>query len=610
MKFWKIFAATLLAVVVGFGIRFFMLTSIGLSLLDSLEPQKSIVPNNSILRIDLNQNIIDAPLCSSFGALNPTTMSIEEPITLLEAIATIEAAAMDSRIKGICINIDGTGTISAANIEELRSAIERFKKSGKFVVAYDDNYTQGEYLLASVADVILLQPEGSLSWRGVGMGLTFYRGLLDKIDAKVEVFRPSSCKYKSGVEPYILNKMSKENREQMLSLTDSMWDVICQMVSQSRNIPISALKRYASELDIVLAEDAVKYGLVDELAYEDRLAEIYKSYGVEPTDDGIYNTVSLGEYIMERTLTPMRVSVDDRTALSLNSKDLVAILYADGQIVDGNIYMDDYVYGTRLAHELRACRLDPMTKAVVLRVNSPGGSALASDVVWREMMLLQQEKTLVVSMGSMAASGGYYISVPADIILADRLTLTGSIGVYGVMFNLEDTFKKHLGITFDSVATSDSADALGIFHSLTAKERKAIGRSVDKIYDTFISHVAEGRNMSEESVRKVAEGRVWSGVEAKEVGLIDDFGGLNEAISMAMELAGIDMSTGMIYEYVAPLTPFEEWLNSMGMLYANMSGIEFSLYHRELTNILREAPMVITEQGMQAILPGELKLNM
>lgn len=609
MNFWKSFSASLLATAIGVVVFIiFFISSIG-SIATLFETEKPAIPTESVLYIDLAEDIVDAPLLSPLGLFDPSSMQFYAPITMLEALAAIEKAAVDDNIKGICINIDGAGVVQAANIEELRKAIAHFKLSGKFVVAYDDSYTQGEYYLASIADEVLLNPEGSLEWSGMGMTSMFYKGLLDKLDAEVEVFRPTDCKFKSGVEPFILTKMSEANRMQMQSLVDSMWETICVDVASERDIEVETLKRYARDLSITLPEDALNAHLIDAIAYEDELFALYDSYGVKRNDMGQHSTLSLGEYVAMVNVTPLRASVGNDTMIKIAGKPLVAIIYADGEIVDGNMYMDGSVFGTRLAEELRQARLSEETKAVVVRVNSPGGSALASEVAWREMELLQQVKPVVVSMGSMAASGGYYISAPADYIVADNLTLTGSIGVFGVLFNLEDTFKNKLGITFDTVATSPAAGGMNMMRPLTAKERKALERSIDRVYATFTSHVAEGRNMPLKDVLNIAEGRVWSGSEALERGLVDALGGFNMAIGKAIELADLKGDYAL-YEFTAPLTPFEEWLDSMGMLYAKSWGLDYNIHGEAIREILEQNPIIMKNSGIQALVPGDMKIKL
>ena len=423
--------------------------------------------------------------------------------------------------------MNGTGGVTGtALIEELREAIELFKQSGKFVVAYNETYSQGQYYLASAADRIYLQPEGGMDWSGLSTSLMFYKGLFDKLDLKAEVFRPTVCKYKSAVEPYILDRMSEANREQMQALVDSMWGTIAEAVAASRGIDVERLNEIADKLQVTLPEDALKYGFVDGLLYEDQMKEVFAELGVEDDGEGNYDFVSLGDYA-----SMVGVDLDNLGA------DRVAVVYADGQIVDGEGY-GDAVYGNSLAAELADVRRDEKVKAVVVRVNSPGGSALASDVIWREMELLRAEKPVVVSMGSYAASGGYYISCPADVIVADRLTLTGSIGVFGMFLNPIDALKNKLGITLDGVKSNASA-GMGSVEPLTPAQRASIMRGVDKVYETFTQDVAAGRNLPIEKVLDIAGGRVWSGSDALGIGLIDAYGGLKTAIALAVDKAGL-----------------------------------------------------------------------
>ena len=526
MNFIKTFLAALLAFVLGslavllFGI--FILFAIA----GSME-RTVTVKEGSILRIDFSEVINDAPSSDPLAGFDFRTLQSTRQLSLLKVLRTLEAAAVDDRIEGIYLRMNGTGGVTGtALIEELREAIELFKQSGKFVVAYNETYSQGQYYLASAADRIYLQPEGGMDWLGLSTSLMFYKGLFDKLDLKAEVFRPTVCKYKSAVEPYILDRMSEANREQMQALVDSMWETIAGAVAASRGIDVEQLNEIADKLLVTLPEDALKYGFVDGLLYEDQMKEVFAELGVEDDGEGNYDFVSLGDYAS-------MVGVD----LGNLGADRVAVVYADGQIVDGEGY-GDAVYGNSLAAELADVRRDEKVKAVVLRVNSPGGSALASDVIWREMELLRAEKPVVVSMGSYAASGGYYISCPADVIVADRLTLTGSIGVFGMFLNPIDALKNKLGITLDGVKSNASA-GMGSVEPLTPAQRASIMRGVDKVYETFTQDVAAGRNLPIEKVLDIAGGRVWSGSDALGIGLIDAYGGLKTAIALAVDKAGL-----------------------------------------------------------------------
>lgn len=603
MKFWKIFFG-----IIGGGILFILLI-IGVvagvfAILD--KPTKGGTTGNTVLCINFAEDIIDAPLVDPLSA-SFVNINAFEPITIYEALAAIERAESDSSIKGIYIRPDGLGTVSAATLEELRAALIKFKESGKFIIAYDDAYTQSEYYFASVADQVYLNPEGSIDWRGVSLSTLFLTGLLEKLDVDVEIFRPTVCRYKSAVEPYFLKKMSPENRKQMEMIANSTWNTICEDVNKSRGISVDLLKSFAKNQSIALSEDALNAGFVDKLIYEDELLDILDSYGIKRNEQGHPKVVSLGTYAARHTNTK-RVSTVDSEGLDFEDSPLVAVLYANGEIVDGDMYADDYIYGTTLARQIRQLRLDDRTKAVVIRVNSPGGSALASEVVWREMVLLQKEKPIVVSMGEMAASGGYYISVPADLIVANRLTLTGSIGVFGMFFNIGDMLENKLGITIDSADTSPSASA-SLFAPLSAENKRALNTSVDNIYEVFTEHVAEGRNLSIEAVYNVAEGRVWSGSDALECGLVDKIGGLTEAIAEAVNLADIGGDFA-VYEFVAPPTAFEQWLNSMGFLFASQSGLSYDIYGDDIRSMIEKYPFLFLNTGVQTLCPGDVKIEL
>lgn len=529
MNFLKTFLAGVLAFVVGC----FLVCYIGMMLLVSMAGlagsfEKAVsVPDGSILEINLDETITDSPATNPLAEFDFATMTSRHSLPVLKAMGAIEAAAADSRIRGIYLRLNGAGGIAgSALMEELRGAIADFRQSGKFVVSYNEVYNQGAYYLASVADSVYLHPEGGMDWSGLAFNLTFYKGLLDKLDLHAEVFRPTVCKYKSAVEPYILDRMSDANRLQMQELVNSIWGTLVRAVSDARGISPEELNRMADNLEVVLPEDALEKGLVDGLLYEDQMNDVFASYGLEPDAEGHYSFVTLGDYAAQTGFG----------AASSLSQPAVAVVYADGSIVDGEGYELDKIYGNTLACTLAGVRADESVKAVVLRVNSPGGSALASDIIWRELELLRAEKPVIVSMGSYAASGGYYISCPADAIVSDRLTLTGSIGVFGMYLYTPDALKNKLGITLDGVKSNRSA-GMGSISPLTPAERASIMRGVDKVYATFTGNVAQGRNLSLERVLEIAGGRVWSGEDALDIGLVDGIGGLREAIALAADKA-------------------------------------------------------------------------
>lgn len=596
MNFWKTFWAALAAVVIGSGVVFVLSLIFGFSLLASLGGESTVTQKNSVLYIDLGESVVDSP--NVMPTIDINSLSMESPITILQALSALEYAATDPNIEGVCIYQNGVGIISTTNIEELRQALLRFKQSGKFVVAYDDNFTQSEYYLASVADRISMTPEGSIEWRGMAFGTAFMKGLLDKLDISVEIFRPTVCKYKSAVEPYFLTKMSEANRQQMESLAEDMWTTICEDVATQRNIEPAKLKALAANLSINTPEEAKKHGLINEVEYEDDLYKYLADMGVKSNHKGELNKISLGAYAKNLTL------LNPQTAGRAN----VGIIYAEGQIIDGNEVGSGYIFGNSLAQQIREARLDDSIKSVVVRVNSPGGSALASDIIWREMALLQQSKPVVISMSEYAASGGYYISAPADYIIADKLTLTGSIGVFGMIPNISNLLKNRIGITVDYALTSPDALPISYLNPMTKRQKEVLLQGVDNIYTTFTSKVAEGRNLTIEQVYNVAEGRVWSGRQAVGNGLADANGGLHEAIAKAANLADLGAEF-RLKEIKTPLTPFEAWLEAMGMMTAKACGINYSVYGKELNSLIEDNIYIFTHSGVLMEMPQKIEVN-
>lgn len=552
MNFFKTFLAATLAVVIGSIVTFFFWVMILISLVaESLSMATPVViSNNSILMLDLSYTIEDSPIVDPFAVGELFSMKTTKKISLFKVLRAIEIAKEDSKIEGIYIRLMGDGSLqSTAIIEELRLSLLAFKESGKFIYAYNDMYSQGAYYLASVADKIYIHPEGMMDWSGLAINTMFYKGLLDKIDVKPEVFRPTVCKYKSAVEPFVSDKMSKENRDQMQSLVNSIWSTITESISTSRDISVEKLNDLADGLKVYLPEEALEYGFVDGVIYEDQMADLFAELGVESNYKDEYSYVSLGDYASQQAIN-----------ISDISSPKVAIIYADGQIMDGE-GTGKTIYGNTLAATIAKARKDEDVKSVVLRVNSPGGSALASDIVWREMELLKDKKPVIVSMGAYAASGGYYMAAPADLIVANKTTLTGSIGVFGMFFNTIDALDKNLGITIDGVKSNKSS-GMGQAAALTSIERAAIMRGVDKVYETFTTKVAEGRNLSIERVLELSEGRVWSGTEAVANGLADTNGGLLMAIMLAADKANIGADYRVV-EILEELEGFEAIMASL-----------------------------------------------
>lgn len=539
-SFGKIFLAALLAVIVGSVLSFFIMIGFFSSVSAFMSPSTTTVPESAILKIDFAESVVDLPSSNPMDSFDFMSMSQNSSISLYSTLQALDAAATDERIKGIYINLKGMGGASNTIIEEMRNAILEFKKSGKWVVAYGDRFTQGQYYLCSVADKVYIQPEGTFEWIGGASQTMFYKGLIDKLGVDVQILRPTVCKYKSAVEPFFLTEMSDANRKQMQELIDGIWGVITEAVSASRNISVEELNALADNLSVVLPSEAVEHKLVDGLKYADEMEELFKSeYGIEKPE-----YVSLGEYAA--TLTPDMKKLD---------APKVAIVYAQGEVVDGE-GPENQIYGYSVAKKIRGVAEDDDVKAVVLRVNSPGGSALAADIIWREVKLLQEKKPVIVSMGEYAASGGYYISAPADAIVADKMTLTGSIGVFGMIPSFGGALKDKLGVTIDGVSTNKYAGMGNGFTPLKEGEYQALMRSVDRVYERFTSLVAEGRNLPIEKVLDLAEGRVWSGTAAQANGLVDTNGGLKAAIAIAIDKAEL----GDNYQIEEVKTPAEGFM--------------------------------------------------
>ncbi len=597
MKFWKVFLATLLAILAsglimwGSSMFFFGLIA-GLSA--GNQPK---LTSDTIVKIDLAETISDAPSKDPFANFDYNTMTMNPSTNLLKVLQTLEAAEKDERVKGIYLNFTGTGSITTGGLEELRSALLSFKESGKFIVAYNEAYSQGSYYLASVADKIYLHPEGGFSWTGLAQTNIFFKGALDNLGLGVEVFRPTVCKYKSAVEPYIRKEFSPENRAQSQMMVDDMWAVIVEQIAASRSLDPATLNKLADNLEVVFPEEALKHGFVNGLIYEHEMEKVFADLGVKAQEDNTYNIVSLGEYM---TLNPV---------LSLPVSPAVGIVYAEGNVIDGE-GADNNVYSVNVSETLRKARENDNIKAVVFRVNSPGGSALASDVIWKEVELLRAKKPVIVSMGSYAASGGYYISAPADAIIADRLTLTGSIGVFGMMLEGGDLLEKRLGITTDVVKTNKAADmgqsVLGInTRKFNEQERKVFIRSVDKVYETFTSRVATGRNLPMEKVLDIAQGRVWSGVRAVELGLVDSNGGLREAIALAADKANIS-DNFHVEEVLEDMDPF---MTLMQQLNSGAISILLDKDTREAVSLYKSMKEAMVREGVQAYCPYTLNIN-
>lgn len=584
MNFFKTFWATLFAFIVGSVIvsTIGVLFIIGIIAFSTVQTPVTVEPN-SILKIDFSQNIVESPELSAINSIDFNTFTVNKSLTLLNVLTSLEYASIDDNIDGIYLDLNTSFTLSYAVAEEIRAALMKFKESGKFIVAYSEIYSQGALYLSSVADQIAINPEGTLMWQGLAMNQVFYKGLLDKLGVEPIILRSGS--FKAAVEPFVNTQMSAENRYQSQLLLDAIWNTMLEGISDSRDIEVKKLQQYASELSIVKSADALKLKMVDKLAYFDEVQNELRSLTGQDADEDT-RLVRLADYATQ---------VD----LSIKSSDnKIAVVYLDGEIVSGKS-TEGIVGSETIRKRIAQLREDDDVKALVLRVNSPGGSALAAEVMWREIDLLKEQIPVVVSMGEMAASGGYYVAAPADVIFANKMTITGSIGVFGLLFNAQKGLKDKLGITTDVVSTNPSADMGSAFRSPSRAEIAYGTRQVENVYDTFVSHVAQGRNMSVEAVDKIAQGRVWSGLDASEIGLVDGLGGLTEAILLAADRASLG-DDFEVYEVVDSEDAFTALLTSLGVSIRNMklkSKLEesFEAYQRVQT--------ILKTEGVQAISP-------
>ena len=511
-----------MATITGIAICGFVLAFIGIITLAGImatSSSETVVRSNSVFVLDLEGIVTERYLSSPIDQFLGEQMSTHG---LDDILASIRKAETNSNIKGIYLNA-GILDCSHASLQEIRNALVNFKKSGKFLIAYSDAYTQGGYYIASAADKIIVNPAGSLSWHGLAAESMFYKDLLEKLGIKMQVFRVGT--YKSAVEPFVCTEMSPANREQTQAFVNSIWQGIVADVAESRHISTDTLNSLADRnMDFQPAETYVATGLADTLMYKDEVLAYLKSLtGMENTDN--LRTLSLDEM----------ANVPDSP--KSKSKNVIAIYYAFGEIDNAASY-DEGINSEKMAKDLRELRKDERIKAVVLRVNSPGGSAYGSEQIWREVSLLNAEKPVVVSMGDYAASGGYYISCAASRIVAEPATLTGSIGIFGLVPDASRLLKDKLGLRFDGVKTNRLADLGNIGRPMNEEEGALMQNMVNNGYELFTKRCAEGRGMPADSIKKIAEGRVWTGEMAKELNLVDDLGGMDTAIEIAAEMSG------------------------------------------------------------------------
>ena len=495
---------------------------------------ETIVKKNSVMILDLNGTLVERTQEDPLGILSQLFNDDSNTYGLDDILSSIKKAKENEDIKGIYLQANSLGT-SYASLQEIRNALLDFKESGKFVIAYADSYTQGLYYLSSAADKVLLNPKGMIEWRGIASTPLFYKDLLQKIGVEMQIFKVGT--YKSAVEPFIATEMSPANREQVTTFISSIWSQVTEGVSASRNIPVDSLKAYADRMLMFYpAEESVRCGLADTLVYRNDVRDYLKRL-VDIDEDDNLSLLGLGDMINVRKNVPKD-----------KSGNIIAVYYASGEITDypGSATSEEGIVGSKVIRDLRKLKDNDDVKAVVLRVNSPGGSAFASEQIWYAVKELKTKKPVIVSMGDYAASGGYYISCGADTIVAEPTTLTGSIGIFGMVPNVKELTDK-IGLSYDVVKTNKYADFGNIMRPFSEGEKALLQMMVAEGYDTFITRCAEGRHTTKEAIEKIAEGRVWTGEAAKELGLVDELGGIDKALDIAIAKARVGGYTIVSY---------------------------------------------------------------
>ncbi|MDO4727766.1 MAG: signal peptide peptidase SppA [Bacteroidota bacterium] len=588
MRFLKNVLATIVGLFLFFAILFFGFLILGMIIgAGGDSSQRISVKDNSVIYFDIDDIAVDHTpeiIIKDFPMFNESN-----PTGLTHILNAIEYAKTDDKIKGIVLS-NAQNSLGMAQLKSLRDKLRTFKESGKFVVSYADTYTQQQYYLASVADTIYLNPVGEVDFKGLYTELLFMKDLQEKSGVKMEVIRHG--KYKSAVEPYLENKMSEENRYQIKQLVTSMWDIFTTDVSQDRNIPVDQLNKIATEWGARNPKLAIENNIVDKVDYEDVFEEgIRKALGVDK--DEKINSVELTDYV-QYTLNKVNKKSDNR----------VAVIYAEGAIMPGEGSVKSIGEGYMRA-SLREAIKDDKIKAIVIRINSPGGSALTSDIIWREIELAKMKKPVVVSMGNVAASGGYYIACNANRIFAEPTTVTGSIGVFGSIPNFKNLTDR-IGVYSDTVTTHKNAVTYSPFREMSDNFREKTTESINLVYDTFLDRVSKGRGMTVEEVHQIAQGRVWTGVQAKEIGLVDEIGGLEQALVYAMQLAGIEdyrVKNFPVFEKNLEDFFYENTVYPLAKARVDLIKEEIGIENYNLLNQIKD---MNNRQGLQLLMPYQI----
>lgn len=588
MNFFKSFLASCLGSLIAFVILLvlvFVFMAAAVASLSS-ENEQVVVKENSVIHLKLDGPITEMEVENPLEGL-PIPGNTDGTIGLIQLKQALVHAEKDANIQGIYLDVSFFQG-GYAKASEVRQALINFRKSGKWVVAYSEMMSEQAYYVASAADKVYLNPEGQMEFNGLAIEVSFFKKMFDKLEIRPEIFKVGD--FKSAVEPFMLDKMSDANRLQLNELVSDLNTSIVHDIAATRQIDPVRLKEISDKMLASTNEEAQKLNLIDSLVYYDQVLADLKSRLLIGDDEDIH-FIKYGKY---------QKSISNYNS----SKNEIAVIVADGDILPGKAQQGSIGSDT-FAEEIRKARSNNNVKAIVLRINSPGGSALASDVMWREVTLASKEKPVIASMGDYAASGGYYLAMGCDSIVAEPTTITGSIGVFSVLFDLSKFLDNKIGITFDEVKSGEVGELVTFTRPLTASERAIWQKSTDRIYDSFTSKAAEGRNMNVEDLRKVASGRVWSGTQAKQKGLVDVLGNFDDAIRIAAEKAGIQDDYKLKF-YPKYKTFIEEWLegteNSVRVnAIKNELGPNYYLYE--------EVKKMKRLQGTQARMPFELKFQ-
>ena len=585
-EFFKYVFATIVGVIVTGVLFFIVCIAIIAAAVSSVDEDKTTdIAENTVLYLNLDQTIKERTPDQRFENLPIIGSGGTKSIGFYDFIKALKKAKTDDNIKCIYINVSSPGA-GKATLKEIRDALIDFKTSKKKILAYSEVYTQDAYYLASVADKVYLNPQGALEFKGFSSQLTFFKGAMEKIGVEAQIIRVGN--YKSAVEPFINEKMSDYNRQQVTAYVGGLYDTFLSGISASRKISKDSLFVMANQYRIQEPKDALTYHMVDGLKYKDEILDELKSWTNKEKKENLA-TISINDYAS---------NIKNENG---DSKNKIAVIYANGDITGGE-GTDESIGSERISRAIRKARMDDKIKAIVLRVNSGGGSALASDVIWREIILSKKVKPVIASFGDVAASGGYYIACAADSIFVQPNTITGSIGVFGIIPNFQNLFNNKLGITFDGVKTGQYADIMSVNRPLTPGERLIIQTDVNHIYDSFISRVADGRKKSKKYIDSIGGGHVWIGTDAVKIGLADRLGNFNDAIVAAGKKA--KLKDYKVVEYPEKISPLKALMNdatdNVRIYYAKKEfGENFLLYDQ-----MKKA---IMNAGVQARMPFEIK---